>query len=121
MKTKLLLIGFTVLLYSCGGGSDDPMDGGGTNPPPVTGTVTYNKDIQPIVMTTCATANCHLGSTGQAGFGLETYALFKSAAQSRGLFTRIQSSTNPMPPTGKMSQANINLFLAWRDQGYLEN
>lgn len=114
-------MGFTILFYSCGGGSDDSADGGNSNPPPVTGAVTYTVDIRPIVMTTCATANCHLGSTGQAGFGLETYALLKSAAQTRPLFTRIQSTTNPMPPTGKMSQANINLFLAWRDQGYLEN
>ncbi len=120
MKTKYLILVFAAFLYSCGGGSDDSMNGN-NNPPPVTGTVTYAKDIQPIVMTTCATASCHLGNSGTAGFGLETYTLLKSAAQNRPLFVRIQSTTSPMPPTGKMSQATINLFLAWRDQGYLEN
>lgn len=119
MKIKIILFGFTALLYSCGGGSDDSPDG--NNNPPVTGTITYTKDIGPIVMTTCATAGCHLGSTGSPGFGLESYTLLKNAAQTRPLYTRIQSTTNPMPPSGKMSQATINLFLTWRDQGYLEN
>ncbi|MDH3381128.1 MAG: hypothetical protein OEL54_00380 [Flavobacteriaceae bacterium] len=120
MKIRVLTLLMSVFyLYSCGGDGDNmpPPD---NNPPPTT-TVTYTKDIRPIVMTTCATANCHLGSTGASGFGLETYTLLKDAAINRPLYTRIQSTTNSMPASGRMSQTNINLFLAWRDQGYLEN
>lgn len=120
MKNFALIFILLITTYSCGGSDDEPTAPPNNDPPPTT-PVTYNLHIKPIVMITCATSGCHLGATGAPGFGLETYALLKDAAINKPLYTRIQSSTNPMPASGKMSQANINLFLAWRDQGYLEN
>lgn len=120
MKKFALIFTLLIITYSCGGDSDEPSTPPNNNPPPTT-PVTYNQNIRPIVSITCATSGCHTGANPAPGFALDTYAQVKEAAMNRPLYTRIQSSTNPMPPTGRMSTTNINLFLAWRDQGYPEN
>jgi hypothetical protein len=80
--------------------------------------IKYNANIKPIIINNCAIPTCHVpGGTGNGDFtnfsGVSTKApLFKN---------RINSSTNPMPPAGKMPQSKIDSIECWIDKGALNN
>ncbi|WGH74324.1 hypothetical protein P8625_09365 [Tenacibaculum tangerinum] len=123
MKTNLLFvlsISIFVSLASCSSDDDatptDPVD---PDPTPVTKT-TYDKDVKTAINNSCATSNCHDATAPTGGLPLTNYTQVKNAAQNGNLITRINSNTNPMPPTGK-DQSIINLINNWKNDGYLEN
>ena len=37
------------------------------------------------------------------------------------IITRVNSTTNPMPPAGQLPASTRNLFQQWKDDGLLEN
>ena len=120
MKTKHLfsLLGITLLIFNCSSGDDDPTSN--PDPDPSQTTVTYNGKIKGIVSNNCLT--CHGSPTANgAPMSLTKYELVKNAVETRGLLERINSTTNPMPQGGLMSQANRDAFQQWKDQGFLEN
>lgn len=88
-----------------------------TPTPTPTPSVTYTNDIQPIIATNCT--SCH--RSGFQSPSLTTYTQVKNATSSGSLICSIQAQgCKTMPPTGKMSQANINLILLWKTQGYIQ-
>ncbi|MFH4964139.1 hypothetical protein V8G69_03975 [Gaetbulibacter sp. M235] len=115
------LLVITVLLFNCSAGGDDPSSPDpNPNPNPNPTSVTYNGKIKGIVSNNCL--SCHGNPTANgAPMSLTTYALVKSAVETRGLLVRINSTTSPMPQGGLMSQANRDAFQQWKDQGFLEN
>ncbi len=91
----------------------------GTNTDTGTGTakITYTNDIQSIINANCT--SCHNSSMESPS--LTTYTQVKNATSSGKLLCTIQASgCKVMPPSGKMSQANIDLILLWKSQGYLQ-
>lgn len=89
--------------------------------------IDYNADIQPIFDNNCAT--CHIpGYSG--GLNLSNYEnLMSSDAVVPGnylsseLYVRItlpESSPIDMPPTGSLSQDEIDLIAEWIEEGALE-
>ena len=87
-----------------------------TTPTTVSTSKTYTTDIKPIITTNCA--SCHSGGQSPA---LSTYTQVKNATSSGKLLCTIQANgCVTMPPSGKMSQANIDLILLWKTQGYLQ-
>ncbi|WP_157831422.1 c-type cytochrome [Confluentibacter flavum] len=114
-KYLMSLLVITVFLFNCSSGGDDP-----SAPDPTT--VTYNGNIKSIMSNNCT--SCH-GSTPANGapMSLTTYSQVKSAVETRGLITRINSTSNPMPPSpnSPLSNADKNLIQQWKDGGFLEN
>lgn len=122
-KYLMSLLVITVLLFNCSSGGDDPSSPDPTpDPNPDPTTVTYNGHIKSIMSNNCT--SCH-GSTPTNGapMSLTTYSQVKSAVETRGLITRINSTSNPMPPSpnSPLSNADKNLVQQWKDGGFLEN
>ena len=89
--------------------------------------VDYNTEIQPIFNDNCG--NCHLGSSS-GGLNLSDYNNLMSSDvvipgdhQNSELYdriTRLDSEQGDMPPTGSLSQEQIDLIAQWIDEGALE-
>ncbi len=94
---------------------DDPNNNGGANAMDLT----YTSDIRPIIQANCL--SCHGNPpTNNAPMSLTTYALVKSAVETRGLVNRINSSVNPMPPDGRMPSVTRQMITDWVNQGFPE-
>jgi hypothetical protein len=82
--------------------------------------VTYSQDVSVIISYNCLA--CHSGPTPEKDLDLSTYSnVFANAAKVR---SRINLSTNSdtiMPPTGRMSECNIEKVSTWIDQGAINN
>ena len=81
--------------------------------------ITYQEDIKTIIDNNCI--SCHGISSPQAGLTLLTYEQVKESSKTRGLISRMNSSSNPMPPSGKLSQEKLNLIDKWKNDGYIKN
>ena len=79
--------------------------------------LTFTADILPVYNTYCK--SCHETGQNYAPVILG-YASVKDAAMNKGLLDRIQSETNPMPVGGKMPAEEIQKFIDWAADGYLE-
>lgn len=119
MKKHLFLLSTMALLsISCEKDSPTDITTTPTNNTNTTAKTTYNGHIKPIIDNNCVV--CH-GTTGaSAGLSLTNYSQVKNAIQTRGLLNRINSSTKPMPQSGKMPQSNIDVITKWNTDGLLE-
>ena len=89
----------------------------GNNPP--TAAVSYQDDIRIIIQNNCI--SCHSDPPRQsAPMPLTTLIEVRSAVMNRGLLTRINSTSNPMPPVGRMPAATRQLIQDWVDLGFPE-
>jgi hypothetical protein len=93
-----------------GGGADAGSKSDGSS-----GTVSYAKDIQPLLEANCT--RCHGGSRPSAGIDLTSYDKVKPNAAAAN--SAIQKGA--MPPTGALSAANKQLFQAWVNAGTPNN
>jgi hypothetical protein len=91
--------------------------------------VKFSIDIQPIFDLNCNLSSCH--ETGgiapdlspvNAYSNLMAYGLIDiNIPESSNLYVRLTSVNTPMPPEGKLSEANTEIILAWIRQGALDN
>jgi uncharacterized membrane protein len=110
----LLSIGCSKSDNSEGTPMDDP-DGGDPNPT----ALSYQNDIRSIIQGNCVV--CHADPpTNNAPMSLTTLSQVQSAVETRGLLSRINSTTNPMPPDGLMPMSARQLIADWVDQGFPE-
>lgn len=92
-------------------------------------TVSFSENILPIFDDNCAKSGCHVTGSiapdltpANAWFELWVYGFVDTTdAQSSILYERISSASDPMPPTGKMTEDKVQLILAWIEQGALNN
>lgn len=115
MKKALILLLFTLIFSNCTSVSTDDL----TIPAPVS--ITYTANVKSIIDQSCATSGCHNATSNTQNLTLETYTQVKNAFQNRNALGRMESTTNPMPPTGNLPNTSIQMIKNWRDQGYLEN
>ena len=83
--------------------------------------LTYNADIRPIISNNCLA--CHSDPPAGAPFPLATYEQVLVRAENGQLLGAISRSAGDpriMPPSGRMSQATIDLIAAWIEDGALE-
>jgi len=93
-------------------------DGNNEIPDPNTATIDYTTSINSIMSSNCI--SCHgIPTSNGAPMPLTTYTEVKNAVTSKGLIGRINSNSNPMPPTGIMTLNNRTLFERWQDGGFL--
>lgn len=90
---------------------------------PIPDMVNYTNHVKPIMSANCI--SCHNSNANAiAPFPLETYDEVRDKTENGNLLTRIQLPEGApliMPPSGKMSQTNIDIILKWKNQGYKEN
>ncbi len=92
-------------------------------------TVSFSEYIIPIFNESCNRSGCHSsggiapnlsGSTAWSDLWL--YGFIDTVSPSGSIiYQRMISTSNPMPPTGKLSGGEEQLILAWIEQGALNN
>ena len=90
--------------------------------------VSYQNNIQPLFNAHCIDSGCHSGANPGGHLNLEasvSYAqLMKSGSgyidtlkpEFSVLYSQMNSSSNPMPKTGKLDDCSIGLVLKWIQQ-----
>jgi len=121
MKKILCTLVLSSLFISCSSSEIVPNDNGNDNGTETTIKTTYNKDVKTIINNSCATASCHDSTAPTAGLSLTNYTQVKNSAENGNLITRMNNTTNPMPPTGILSSSSRAIVDKWKADGYLEN
>lgn len=114
---NILIITFLVVLFSCTNDKQSDFE-----VQPCVDTFTYNDCVKTIIDNNCIICH-HSGANALGPFPLETYEQVKEKAENGALLDRIQlpdGADGIMPQTGKMPQANIDVILAWANEGYIE-
>lgn len=84
--------------------------------------VTYSAEVQAILTNNCTDAGCHVGPGGVGGLDLRTYSSAKKIADNGDLVGRITGTSGAeMPPTGKLSNCQIEKIKAWVQAGAQNN
>jgi mono/diheme cytochrome c family protein len=83
--------------------------------------VSYSQDIAPIIQSNCL--GCHSGAAPSGDIDLSTYSNVMLKVNDNSLLNavRYNNLNSPMPPSGKMSNCNINNIAAWIHQGAQNN
>jgi hypothetical protein len=122
----ILVASFILVMISCTKTTTVPID----NTPAITTTVTFAKDIQPILTKSCAVSGCHSGavapnlSAATAYNALENGNLINtSTPKSSDVYLWLTGKKAiPMPAGAPNNPSNINaLMLAWITQGAKNN
>jgi hypothetical protein len=122
----ILITGCTLLMNSCTKTTTVLED----NSPAITTTVSFSKDIQPILTTSCAKSGCHSGSVapnlsaGIAFNALENgnFININTPASSEVYLWMTGKRAVTMPAGSANNPSNINaLVLAWVKQGAKNN
>lgn len=119
--TVLLLLGL-VALHSCTKDKvmpNEPVDM--VTDPDCPDTIFFSTDIQPLIMSSCATSGCH-NSSGAGGYVLQNHSQISSNAQIMLSAMRHEPGVVNMPLGGsKLSADQIKSFKCWIDAGKLNN
>lgn len=123
MNFKNLMLCFSIiaLLFNCSSSSSDDLSNPDPDPDPdPTEKLTYTDDIKSIFDNNCV--QCHGNPPTQgAPSSFNTFTLVKNGVDTGNILTRINSTSNPMPPTGLMPQSLRDDIQQWKDDGFLEN
>lgn len=96
-------------------------------------TVSFSKDIQPILAQNCSKAGCHSGPNPEGNFNLEASIAYNQLTEAGSgyvdtitpkysvVYSALVSKSEPMPPTGRLKQCEIDLIEKWMDQGAENN
>jgi hypothetical protein len=96
-------------------------------------TVLFSQHVQPLLDTYCSTPGCHSGTIPAGNLNLENAQAYTELLQpGKGyvdtsnpkfsiLHIQMNSTTQPMPPTGRLDACTVNLVLKWIEQGAKNN
>lgn len=83
------------------------------------------KHIRPIIETNCALTGCHSKFSANGDFTNYAapgnfYPILEEKVKSGVFKLRLfDSPTNPMPPSGKLPQDQLNIIKCWLDKGHV--
>lgn len=95
--------------------------------------VSFKRDLIPLFSGNCIASGCHSGGSPAGHLNLEPSLAYAQLSKSGSgylnvanpthslLYSQLNSSSQPMPPTGKMEVCKINLVLKWIEQGAQNN
>jgi hypothetical protein len=95
--------------------------------------VSFSQNILPVFNQQCARSDCHGGAYAQANLNLEPAVAYAQLTQTNKgyidtvnadfsvLYGSMNSSSTPMPPTGKLEKCSIDLVLQWIKEGAKNN
>lgn len=90
-----------------------------------TAIISFKNDLIPVFTSSCALSGCHTGPSPEGHLVLDSAVAFAnlskpgsgyidtSAPESSLLYTSLLSTTEPMPPTGKLNDCNLKMILKW--------
>lgn len=82
-------------------------------------TVSFSKDIMPLIQAECATSGCHV--QGGAGNGIfDNYQNVKAKVDNGSLMDRVVVQKS-MPPSKPLSSCQVEYIEAWINQGAPNN
>ncbi len=91
-------------------------------------TVSFSRDIQPILTANCSRSGCHSGNDPEADFNLEASVAYAQLLEPGSgyvdtinpkisvVYSALVSRSQPMPPTGRLDQCSIDLIEKWMKQ-----
>ncbi len=91
-------------------------------------TLSFSRDIQPLFTEHCATSGCHAGSNPKGKLNLEAAVAYSQLSKPGSgyldtiqpmhsvLYASMNSTSNPMPPSGKLSNCDLDKVLKWIEQ-----
>jgi hypothetical protein len=125
LKITFCILSLGLFLMSCSSSEPeivDPGGGSGTGSGPGTSDkITYDKDVKTIINNSCATSACHDSTNPASGLRLTNYSEVKNAAENGNLISRMNSTSNPMPASGKLDATTLAVINEWKADGFLEN
>lgn len=89
----------------------------------------YEQDIRPVLEQNCLGSGCHQGPTPAGGLNLADSGSYNQLlGQGSGyvkpgnsggslLYMQMVSTTDPMPPSGRLEGCQLELVKSWIDQG----
>lgn len=86
--------------------------------------VSFASQVEPIMSVNCATSSCHAGSSPSAGLNLEGHQNIADAVLNGRVINRInrtEGESGLMPPSGRLSDCQIDLIQAWASDGAPNN
>ena len=86
---------------------------------PLTRIVLYDPEVADIIDFNCSA--CHSGSSPSASLDLSNYQNAVAAMQNGEMRSRLNNSSSPMPPTGKLTPSILQIIEKWSSDGYPEN
>jgi uncharacterized membrane protein len=121
MNQKKLFTVLSSALILAGCSNDDPSSG--SDAPAPAGSVTYNKDVKPIIDNNCIVCHAAVPQNG-APIPLVTYNQVKEAVLKRSLIIRIslENGNNVLMPKGgpRLPQQTIDIVKQWEKDGLFE-
>ncbi len=96
-------------------------------------TVSFNRDIQPILTQHCAVSGCHSGNDPESNFNLEASVAYAQLLEHGSgyvdtinpknsvVYSALVSKSQPMPPSGRLNQCNIEMIEKWMQQNAKNN
>ena len=92
--------------------------------------VSFSNEIIPIFVADCNATSCH-STVGGVALDLESGNAYDNLfihgtvdvafPETSALYLRMNSTIDPMPPAGKLTQYKVDLVLAWIQQGANDN
>ena len=83
------------------------------------GDVKYNPDVASLMNSHCIT--CHGSISPSGGLSLTNYTEVRQSTEFGNLINRMNSTSNPMPPTGILSSNKRQIMDNWVSAGFPEN
>lgn len=118
MKKKITIPVFALFLttLSCYNDKEDVIYGKATCDPI---NASFAEDISPIISNSCSTVGCHIqGGSGNGIF--ENYEGVKAKVDN-GSFKKRVLEDKDMPPSGSLSECQLEFISAWLEAGALNN
>lgn len=91
--------------------------------------VTFKNDVLPLIQSNCSISGCHSGTNPAGHLNLEDSLAYDKLLQSGSgyikvgnpkssiVYLELTAETNYMPPSGKLSDCEVELVLRWIEQG----
>jgi hypothetical protein len=115
----IVLAGIAIVFFRCKYDNIDDLR-------PLPDVVSFNQHIIPIFNSTCSLSGCHSGVNPPGHLNLSAPYAYNSLFARQEidtlhpeisvLYIMINSTSNPMPPTGKMDNYSVKLILKWIQQ-----
>lgn len=91
-------------------------------------TISFSKQVLPILVNNCAITSCHSGRTPEGNFNLEASVAYATLSKSGSgyidtlnprfsvLYSSMVSVSQPMPPSGKLDKCTLAIIEKWMAQ-----
>ncbi len=130
MSALLMLFLFTAchsdpIIVEIPGGGSYPNNGSGSEEACQDGTVSFQYEVLPLLVSSCATSGCHDAASHRDGVIMDSYAEIMeevkpgkpNQSELYQVLVRNDDDIMPPPPAAPFTQEQIDLIVTWIEQG----